>query len=483
MIKLIICLFIIFFELSNIFNLINNNVSKTFVILFTILTIGLNILMYIVSKLIKNKKIEMKFLIIGSFIGIIYLLGIPMMKGTDEIPHFNRIYQIYSGNIVITDKTEVKVPENVKKYSDPKGLEFYQKNVIFEKDSKKLELMNMQDAASGYSPIQYIPQVIGYTTAKIFTFGPFISFYMVRLFNLLAFLLISFYALKRLPAKKEIVSILYLAPATLSLVSTMSADAFLNANALLFIAIVFDNLYNKKMLSRKDLVILLLTGTVVATIKTVYIPILLLPLLLKDKAWKKCLIILMPIIASFVWSNLASTMASLSESHSTTQLNYIFSNPLNYLTLFFTTFTNNAYYYITNLFAGSEMIQGAANINGLLVICYLIIFVLSFFNDNREYKINNIVKYIIVFTFLLILGAIATVMYVSWTPLFDGVKGFEIIGVQSRYFIILVPILIALIPNKFKKIKYDFSNYVLLLNGLIALNALSSVLVFYFNLL
>ena len=481
--KLIMCLFIVFFELSNIFNLINNNVSKTFIILFTILTIGLNILMYVVSKLIKNKKLETKFLIIGSFIGIIYLFGIPMMKGTDEIPHFNRIYQIYSGNIVITDKTEVKVPENVKKYSDPKGLEFYQKDVIFEKDSKKLELMNMEDAASGYVPIQYIPQVLGYTTAKIFNFGPFISFYMVRLFNLVAFLLISFYALKRIPIKKEIVSILYLAPATLSLVSTMSGDAFLNANTLLFIAIVFDNLYNQKELNKKDLIMLLFTGTVIGTIKTVYIPILLLPLLLKDKKWKKCLIILLPVLAGLIWSKLSSNMSGLTNGDAALQLEFIFKNPLNYLTIFFKTFTNDVYYYITNLFAGSEMIQGAAEVNGFLVIGYTLIFILSFFNDNREYKINNIVKYVILFIFLLILGAVATTMYIGWTPLYDGIGGSNIIGVQSRYFIILVPILIALIPNKFKKIKYDFSNYVLLLSGLIALDTISSVLIFYFQLI
>ena len=439
--------------------------------------------MSFIYKIIKNKKIETKFLIIGSFIGLIYLMGIPMMKGTDEIPHFNRIYQISAGDIVVDNKTITKIPENVKKYADPKGLEFYQKDTIFEKDSKKMELLNQTETPSAYAPTQYIPQVVGYKFAKLFGFGPFISFYMVRLFNLASFLLISFYALKRLPIKKEVISILYLAPATLSLVATMSGDAFLNANTLLFIAIVFDNLYNKKELSTSDLIILLLSGIVIATIKTVYIPIVLISLLLKDKKWKKALMIVIPIITCFIWSKLSSNMTGFTQGDSSVQLAYIFSNPLNYLVTFFNTFTNDLYYYITNLFAGSEMVQGIASVNGLLVIAYLLIFILSFFNDKREYKINSIVKYIMVFMFILILGAVSTVMYISWTPVFDGLKGNIIIGVQSRYFILLVPLFILIIPNKFKIIKKDFFNYALLLNVLIALNTISSVLVYYFTLI
>ena len=136
--KIIIFLFIIFFELESYYNLITKteNLSKTFNYLFIGLIFAVNILILLLIKLNKKtKKIESKFVLVGFSIGFIYLLSIPMMKGTDEIPHFFRAYEISKGNIIIKnpDKDTTNIPENLIKYGDPSDLSFYKKSTLFEK--------------------------------------------------------------------------------------------------------------------------------------------------------------------------------------------------------------------------------------------------------------------------------------------------------------------------------------------------------------
>lgn len=497
--KIIIFLFIIFFELESYYNLITKteNLSKTFNYLFIGLIFVVNILILLLIKLNKKtKKIESKFVLVGFFIGFIYLLSIPMMKGTDEIPHFFRAYEISKGNIIIKnpDKDTTNIPENLIKYGDPSDLSFYKKSTLFEKQSDKIVKMKNR-GPSHYPPFQYMPQVLAIIISNILDFGPFLMFYLIRLINLVSWLAISYFAIKRMPIKKEFVTILYLAPSLLSLMSTMSGDNILNSCSLLFIAIMTDYIYTRKQIDKKDIPLIVLLTVILSTIKIVYTPILLLCFLLKKEQFSNSkinknvfsiIILLIGFISAITWNSISkSIIVNDGINYQNLQIEFILSNPLEYLIIFFSTFTNEFYYYVTNIVAGNEMCLCVANINPLLVIGYFSILVYSYFFDKNNLNISYFTKSAIWFIFLLILGAIATVMYIDWTISFGGIGYHKIVGVQSRYFILLVPILMLTFPQikNNAKNKSLLWNSCIVLNGLILLNTIGTLISTYMNLL
>jgi uncharacterized membrane protein len=232
-----------------------------------------------------------------------------------------------------------------------------------------------------------------------------------------------------------------------------------------------------------------------STIKIVYTPILLLCLLLKKEQFSNSkinknvfsiIILLIGFISAITWNSISkSIIVNDGINYQNLQIEFILSNPLEYLIIFFSTFTNEFYYYVTNIVAGNEMCLSVANINPLLVIGYFSILVYSYFFDKNNLNISYFTKSAIWFIFLLILGAIATVMYIDWTISFGGIGYHRIVGVQSRYFILLIPILMLTFPQikNNAKNKSLLWNSCIVLNGLILLNTIGTLISTYMNLL
>ena len=147
----IIILALFFFELVSFYNL-SNSIEGSLISLFIALIIGINLVMifaFLMNK--KTKKIETKFLLIGALIGITYMFAIPMMKGTDEIPHLYRVLEISEGQI-IKQKKAAEIPKNVYDYADPRDLSFYHIDTILETTSKEKVSLEGTRIPSSYPP-------------------------------------------------------------------------------------------------------------------------------------------------------------------------------------------------------------------------------------------------------------------------------------------------------------------------------------------
>ena len=268
----------------------------------------------------------------------------------------------------------------------------------------------------------------------------------------------------------------------------------LNASVLLFLAIVLDYIVNKKSINKKDIILLLLLSIIIATIKIVYLFVLLLLILLPKETFKEIKLsktifvpftIIVSIIIALAWNKISSVSNPEESLLISKQLNFILSNPIEYLVIFFKTFTEDFYYYLTNLVAGNEMCLAVVKINGTLVIGYFSLLIYSYFFDKNNVKISNMTKHIIWLIFIIIVGGIATIMYITWTITNGGIGLNKIVGFQSRYLIILIPILMLTFPNikKIAKNQNLLWTGCIVLNGIILLETIGSLITFYFNLL
>ena len=354
-VNIVSIILVLFFEMLSFFQLSSNINNSLFKTLFIVLIIFVDIIMGVVIYLFKTKNIsfEKKYLIIGFIIGSLYLISIPMMKGTDEIPHFFRIYRLSEGEIVVKDKEFITMPKKIFEYADPSDLKFYSKESLTGGYGEigTFEMQNVNNNSANSTPFQYIPQTIGCLIAKLFNLPPFFMFYTIRIFNFIFWMVLSYLAIKRMPIKKEFMLILFLAPSILSLMSTMTGDSVLNASAFLFISIIVDIYYNKKDINSKDAITLFILAVIISSIKTVYFPILFLLLLISKKQFKNFklskakfifLVLLISISVNLIWNTAISTTSSdlLGDDLSRRQLEFIFSNPLQYLLIFFKEFTN-----------------------------------------------------------------------------------------------------------------------------------------------
>lgn len=468
--------------------------NLVFLLVCILANIGAFITYKYLSK-VEKIKVENLFLIIALIYGGLYLMFIPAILGTDELPHFLRPYQISVGDVIVKnpEKNETKIPKALNNLiSEYVMASRYDKKYFLESVdySKTDQLWNGNVTSIDYSPIPYLPQIIGFWGARLLHLSPMLTMYFVRLLNFITFVVLAYFAIKLIPTKKVFALILYTSPAVLSIVSTCSGDTFALGLFLLLIAYILNLTKTKRKLTKSDYIILALASIGISTYKVFYVLYTLLLFLIPKESFgdnkkKKVLILSIIIFISlfldFAWFISTSVGSKVSGGLTSKQIMFILTNPLKYVFIFINTYINDIYYYATNIVAGTEMCYGLARMNQLFIFAYLFIFVLSYFDGSKQLKISLAGKILIIFVSLAIFGLVSTTLYLDWTSYKLGIGALKIIGIQSRYFWPLIIPIVVIMP--YAKRKYKDINLLkcsVILNTILLINCISSLLIVCF---
>ena len=147
-------------------------------------------------------------------------------------------------------------------------------------------------------------------------------------------------------------------------------------------------------------------------------------------------------------------------------MEFILNNPFEYCGIVIRTITQKGDWFIFQLCTGNElMCHAKTTVYPIISYIISITLIISLFvnDEEKELEVNNLRK---IWTGLIIFGTsilIVTAIYIQWTSLFE--VGKDIIeGIQGRYFIPVVSILIFII-NKTKietNKKYLFTTIILM---------------------
>ena len=466
--------------------------------MFLAVCICANIACLVILWLLKKfdkMKIQTVFLTIAGIYGGLYMVFVPALLGTDELPHFLRPYQISVGDVIVKhpEKNETMIPKNIGEFvGEDKMADRYTDKYLLHESSydDTVNLWNGDVTSIDYSPIPYLPQVIGFWIARLFHLSPLFTMYMVRFCNFMTWLGLGYLAFKILPVKKIFALILYTSPAVLSLVSTCSGDAFSLGLFFVFIAYILQFIYNKREVKKKDIVLLTLISLGFSTYKVFYVPYVLFLFLIPKSCFKDSLkrkvgtilpIIFGAFLLDFLWF-MASAVSQVSSGLVSEQIEYILMNPLKYVFTFINTYVTALEYFIPNITAGTEMCYGLVRINQILIYGYCAFFFASYFFDNKKSKVTKSGKWLVILVCLAIFGLVSTTLYLGWTSSKLGVGSSSIIGIQSRYFWPLLIPLVCILPNCKKKLKNEkkFVQYAVVLNAVIMINTISSLLIAVF---
>ncbi len=445
-----------------------SNVLKIITYMLVIIVILSIITIYIYYH--KNLTPEKLFWILIPAIFIMFMILMPAFKSHDEAFHWFKIQELSKGNFLVKVEDDKPIANLRKDIFDvttlrPEGINYkYVINKIVNDETSKLETEKTSiPTAAVYSPIQHLPQTLGVVVARaIYDNAMFIA-YIATLVNMMVAIFMLYLAIKKMPFGKTGLLISMLLPIAVEGFTSLSPDAITISTSYLFIAYVLDIVFNdSKKVNKIDIIIMFVLAVILALCKIVYLPIVGIIVLLgknkfKDKKTSIIVILIILIVATFanlLWLKIANGYLELyKDGRSNLQLSILFQNPVKYLQKVL--FSINYYIgdYTYSLFGNELGWNEFARINNLVPVVMAVLFLFVNISDNTlKIKLTKFQNIILGLIICAVVGLIFTSLYMQWNDSID----LAIKGIQGRYFIPLIPLIVLLVFPKIK-LKSDLS--------------------------
>lgn len=431
-------------------------------------------------------KISTLFVKIMLLIGLLMVFIVPPFQMADEDSHFKKAFLVSTGVFFSeTNPDGVKgnyLPNAVLNFEDSHRylINNINNKYNFEKFylSSSLPVDYTEKTFVSYStmhtnPILYIPQAIFMFLTRVlfYLFGmgnssiptPATYMYAGRIGNLLFYMGCMYLSLKYIPFYKRLVFLLAIMPMSISLASSLSYDAMVIGVCFLTTSLILYLVFNNELerITKKWLVVLVTISIVLIELKQVYYPLILMLIFIpstkfitfKRKIFYTSAIIGTGVLAHLIWMLISATAspAATESSYVKDQLFFILSHPFEYIVILARTVKELMFFYLNSFVGNLGWLD--TNFPPLFIFLYLLILIFVAIVDTNN-KIRLTYKFKLLFSaiFVMIFILVETSLYLVWTSLPEiGGVGHEIVsGVQGRYFIPFVLLLLALLySNKF----------------------------------
>ncbi len=177
------------------------------------------------------------FLLIGAVVGAFQILAIPPGLGIDESSHFRRVWAISQGEVIAHRRgpdTGVEMPGCLASYVQygvrhggfPIGM-VLSHNFSAPSNCDDTPRWVSYITTAPYSPVAYLPQIVGVTVGRAAHLPPAVLFLTGRLFGLAAYLALGLAALRIAPRGRLLLFVVGLLPMALLSAATYNGDSFL----------------------------------------------------------------------------------------------------------------------------------------------------------------------------------------------------------------------------------------------------------------
>lgn len=440
---------------------------------------------------IKKKISDWMYPVIIVILGLFYILVLPPFSAPDEAAHFVSAYRLSSqimgkqavaddeflSNATKEEKDRISHGANVlvRSGDDVPGLdtEIGQTayNMVFTQVFSKDESQGLtvrSEIPVNTSPVVYVPQAVGITLARLLHLGYVPLVMLGRLFNLLAFAAMSYFAIRVMPFKKEIIMAVSCLPMTLHLAASYSYDTVFIGLSIMFFAWCFYLAFEKDKVTVKDTVLLALLLILLEPGKIVYLPLAGICLFIpsakfpsKKQYWISFISVIGAVLLSVylvnrlvltTWATQTESYVGWSEAAGYT-LSDVWTRPYDIFMVYYETFVTQLDYYLVTMLGG---FLGNLDPNltvppfCLILLCYAL-FISVIKREGEEVPLKGGQKWFMLLLVFLSACLVLASMLLGWTPK----EMTYITGVQGRYFIPLLPLVFLTIFDKNLSIKVD----------------------------
>ncbi|MDD5464072.1 MAG: DUF2142 domain-containing protein [Candidatus Moranbacteria bacterium] len=410
-------------------------------------------------------KKENLYLTLALFFGLMMAFINPPFAGVpDEHAHYWKAWSIAEGYLYCTGKDEIPLtatvlPDQIKpiKYDGIKEKKIVVaklKEKLFESDTAEKGVIGGANCPS--TPFGYISQAAGLKLGQGTGLSALASFYLARVLTLLLSIALFYWAIKVVPFGKIIFLIVGLLPMTIRQFASLSYDGVAIAFAALFLAYVLKLAMEKeKFLTKKNILFLLILSLFGLNVKLGYFALSFLIFILpmskfknKRNYWLTTLgFVAINVAFLLVIRSIFKDIAPPDWTNPAEQMKFILFAPFHFLYAVF-----DSYYGASGFVPHLEgMIFKVGN--GASFESWL--YVLTFFgglifikNTDEEVELSFRQRAIMLTVFLMNFTLIYLALYLGWSK----VGAEKVSGVQGRYFLAIVPLLIF----TFYKAKFSF---------------------------
>jgi uncharacterized membrane protein len=234
---------------------------------------------------------EKIFLLLGCVFGLVLTFLTPPFQSPDEYNHLYRAYYCSEGHIFPIKRGNIlggELPDNLSvsmqpflrlmyKYDEKISWRTIDAALQIQIDPGRRTFVDFSNTAL-YSPLGYLPQTAGVLIGRFAGGAPLVMMYLGRLLNLMAWLLLVYWAIKITPIHKWFLAVLALMPMSIFLAPTLSVDAMTNGVSFLLLAMVLYLTYDNTVsaVSNRHLGVILACGIYLILSKIAYSPLILL---------------------------------------------------------------------------------------------------------------------------------------------------------------------------------------------------------------
>ena len=424
---------------------------------------------------VKKIKIHKIFLPLAVCFGTIFSCVIGLYTVPDEPSHIDTAYQLSNEILGVPDSPKpgyiYKRADDIDPLTESKqSLNVYSYERLFKqlfskvKDDTLIEC-SVSNNFSNAGRVFYYPQAMGISFGRIFGLGTMPTMMLGRIVALIIYAILTSVAIKKIPLAKASLFLIGLLPISLQQAASFSYDAMINGVSFLYVGYALAFLYDEEFGSNLDTTVLLISGSLLASVKGgVYLPLCFLPLISLSKKTRKNFVYVGCIVGVFILFfakyNLLNTIIRLTADQGTMvggaanqeiyTLSYILNHPLQFIGMFFHTFYKQGDSYIRNLLGGN-LAWRDINISWTIIFAFGLVVLLSCLGTQKKNadKILRSEKVGFGIISLSTFGLIELSMLFAWTP----ITYLYITGVQGRYFLPFFPLVLIIFRNTFIKIE------------------------------
>ncbi len=426
-----------------------------------------------------NLSVENMFLIIGLAFGTLFVFINAPFQANDEDRHFYRAYANASlkllpiqqdsaaGNQIGTvyPKSVIFVAQSFQGIPFSNGRKISMQNLF---TPMKEVSLNSDDTTfymypySHMSFIPYIPHSVGIAAGKLIDSNPLWLLWFGRLAGMLAFVLIVYYAIRITPILKPVFFLAALTPMSLYQAASITYDSLSTATTFLLLALFLKYALDPvQKIGWREMAVILTVAFVQRFSKDGYILVpfmfLMIPSAKMEKKWFLWLglgiFVLLFFLPDWTWGKIVARLNFRPNGEKPFQNDFRFDRSMN-----IDYYMNNPGEFISNIFANlmfwkSDWTGGVFGKFGysytvmpkaLYIIHGLVLIMVAFFCGDRNYTIKTRDKVLAGAIVLASFALIVVGFYVGGSP----VGAVRIFGMQGRYFVPFLPLILMLFYNK-----------------------------------
>lgn len=401
------------------------------------------------------KKIELATFSIIIVLGFFSSFASPIHDIPDETVHFARSMFLSEGNMNLSnDELKLLIDDDILKFESIHGKPLLYHLSLTDNSSKKIPYKPINNT-NGYYIFSYIPQSLGIALGKLMRL-PLSYYYLLgRFFNVIAYALLIYVALKILPVGKQVISVTSLFPMNLYLSASYNQDSVSLGLIILITSMFIRMLTIDRDIKLIDIGIYTMLCSIVVFTKIPYIIFILLLLFIPSSRFKNSRIsiilykfgaVVIVIGVTLFWLKTYSQIKS-PQIDSSDFLKLV--NPREQLL----NFVDDPIKYGQVLLRDS--ILHLIKPEGILVLGPLTYGISEFFtisilylftivaNNANSFSISRFSRFGMLFISLGVLVGITLTLYLTYTPV--GLT--NILGVQDRYFLGILPLFLLLLVS------------------------------------